>query len=58
MFLASKPEERGQEIFGDMEGGKLILHRNSIFEEQPKTDIVRHGLCAMRSHNFIQHCIV
>lgn len=36
MFVASKTEERRQEIFGVMEGGKPILHRNGMFEEQAK----------------------
>lgn len=34
MFLTSTPEERGQEIFGNMEKGKSISHANSRFEEQ------------------------
>lgn len=37
MFLASKFGERRQEIFGVMEGGKAILYRNGMFEEQAKT---------------------
>lgn len=36
MFLASKVEERRQEIIGLMEGGKPVLHRNGKFEEQAK----------------------
>lgn len=49
MFLASKAEERRQEIFGVMEGGKPILYRNGL--KKPKVGVIR---CEIhRRHSFV-----